>query len=82
MIDYDELKYNIQTHNSVDHLFLDPLLRKTHITKPHEQKESEEIFVNKMTKTSTGAFKLLRNSEKRFDYDPASMLGISIFSFM
>lgn len=32
-IDYEDLKYNIQSHKSVDHLFLDPLLRKTHIAK-------------------------------------------------
>ena len=31
--DYEQIRYNIQSHNTVDHLFLDHILRKTHIAK-------------------------------------------------
>jgi flavorubredoxin len=41
VVDFEEIRYNIQSHNSVDHLFLDPILRKTHITKQQKKIDSE-----------------------------------------
>jgi hypothetical protein len=34
VVDYEEVRYNIQSHISVDPLFLDPILRKTKPIRP------------------------------------------------
>jgi hypothetical protein len=42
VVDYDQLRYNIQSHSSVDHLFLDPILRKTHVVTSKPQKQQSQ----------------------------------------